>query len=148
MRFGGTLSLACFLYTLTSGMLQGTAFVPLLQQSLGVLLVFFVFGRAIGEIGEKVATEEIALTAATLQKEIQEIEQETEILCGVRKPQGTGRFVSIQDVRPGHVLASEVRDPTNQVILPTDHTLSEDDLVGLIGLGIRRVKILPRRTTA
>ena len=53
MRFGGTLSLACFVYTLATGMLGGTEFVPLLHQALGVLLVFFVFGRIIGEIGER-----------------------------------------------------------------------------------------------
>ncbi len=148
MRFGGTLSLACFIYSLASGLLGGLSFVPLLQQALGVLLVFFVFGRLVGEIGEVVASEDIAGTAATLEKEIQKIERETEIVCGVRKQQEEGRYVSIQDVRPGHVLASEVRDVTNQIVLPADHTLSEDDVVGMIGQGVRRVKIIPQRTTA
>ena len=147
MRFGGSLSLACFTYTLLVGILGGTAFVPLLQQALGVLLVFFVFGRTIGEIGERVATGDVAAISASLGKEIKEIERETEILCGIRKPQDDGKYLAIRDVRPGQVLAAEVRDITNQILLPIDHTLDEDDVIGLIGQGVRRIKVRRPQTT-
>ncbi|MDP7033484.1 MAG: hypothetical protein QF752_03220 [Planctomycetota bacterium] len=59
MRFAPILALLAFAYVCVSGASNGGAFVPVTEQALAALFIFWIIGAVVGPLGEQVVTERL-----------------------------------------------------------------------------------------
>ncbi len=141
MRFGGILALASFAYVILSGLVQGTTFSPLLQQGLVVLVVFYVFGTIVGQIGEAVAVEEIDRVEAAVEADIVRIQRETEEIAGVSRFREQSVPVMTPELQPGQILAEDVRNTAGEVLFRAASPVTDSTIRRLIEEGVRKVQV-------
>lgn len=135
------LALLCFGYVVLAGILQGAEFSPLLQHALIALVVYFLFGALVGQIGESVVVEDLIQADLDVQADLIRIQKETEEISGVARFRARGVSVETQELVAGQILEEAVKNAAGEILLEANRPVTEGAIRRFIEEGVRRVKV-------